>query len=98
MKDIRSRISQKRILFEYDIALNKKEELMMVDTSLYNKLQEFIEETTNDIRLNQLKIIFLENKLSSYPAPADRAGMLLYSWNEISEIQSVLLTPETSKV
>ena len=98
MKSISNKIQEKRILYEYNQALAKKQELLDIDTNLYNTLNIYISQVSSDILSTQQKIHYLENKMLTYPKQTDREGMLKYSWSDISDIQAALLTAETTEV
>ena len=98
MLSISNKIQEKRILYEYNQALTKKQELLDIDTNLYNTLNIYMSQVSSDILSTQQKIHYLENKMLTYPKPTDREGMLKYSWSDISDIQAALLTAETTQV
>ena len=90
MLAVRQNIKEATILNQLDEAIGTKEELVKIETSICDEIDECTEALEAQIADTRTKLASLNNAISSLPSLEDKTSMNSYTWEDVGSLQSQL--------
>ena len=92
MNDLGTRINEKIILNQLNEAIDKKQNLISIESDIFLDLQVGLKQVTQEIDLTQSKLDRLQDLLKTLPSPDDRDAVRQYGWLDVEALEKELLS------
>ena len=92
MNDLGTRINEKIILNQLNEAIDKKQNLISIESDILLDLQIGVKQVIEEIELTQSKLDRLQDLLNTLPSVDDRDAVRQYGWLDVEALEKELLS------